>query len=574
MVTPSCQCKLRTQKSAFAQPHEALPPTIGLLSPLQRTKLNMGYLPNSPQRTSSPNHIRTMVVLRSGKAPALVMPAPNSPKARACNRPLADVLPGDNYNPFRRKLQPTPLRTLRADASTMARSMERPLAAFPVAQRLPVSSSSTLGSRSSATTSSSLRSTPSRSLSNSNSAPSTLPVSSPTKAERCVSKKVERSFSSPKKENGGATTATKNVSIPKAVSTTPASSKSRSLLTPKTSTKPQVQSTTEAPPSPGRRSGCCNYVHSTPPAVVSITVPPAKKSPSRRSKAVTNSSSSSDSVASTITTESQSLSKRIRSPTKTATTTKPSRKVRSQPQIPAPRLPVWDDTRTQDRLRIEELERKLNAIETSKARELEEIRAETSRQQQKLAKKVRSSAKNTVQQVDQQLEDNRRVVETLRAENEKIRVRNREIRANCTNLRTNNDRLEQTLKSNLDYHERLQEHQQRTELSHEKLQKMCKEYELQVEELQTEVDRETKRARDERFHRGLFEKLYLEVLPKLQKAGEAELCREMRESLKPLQSKDNGWTKSIHLAHGTGGSMSDTESESSESEAASVRYRY
>jgi hypothetical protein len=56
---------------------------------------------------SKNSHIHKSLVIPRGDRRPLILPAPNSPSARRIDRPLADVMDDNAYNPLRRKFHPS-----------------------------------------------------------------------------------------------------------------------------------------------------------------------------------------------------------------------------------------------------------------------------------------------------------------------------------------------------------------------------------------------------------------------------------------------------------------------------------
>jgi chromosome segregation ATPase len=224
--------------------------------------------------------------------------------------------------------------------------------------------------------------------------------------------------------------------------------------------------------------------------------------------------------------------------------------------------PEKEDTRAQDRQRIEQLQQKLNAIETSKAAEIQAIREAVQREKSQLDEEVRESvARATLD--GEKLRKNRLILAGLKKENDKIRATNQMMAKNNHNLRLNTERLDESLKTTTQLYDRLVEHHKKEAQTHEKLEKKCRQLEQSIQWMQYQVEESTEYARRQSIRKGAYEEAFVALVPHLALNGHPDLARQVRnlyESATGTLHVDHDWTK--FEADTCSGTVSSTDLES------------
>jgi hypothetical protein len=226
--------------------------------------------------------------------------------------------------------------------------------------------------------------------------------------------------------------------------------------------------------------------------------------------------------------------------------------------------PEMEDTRAQDRQRIEQLERKLDGIESSKVAEIQAIRDAVQREKAQLDEEVQESAVRAAVD-DEKLRENRSILAGLKAENDKIRAMNQMMAKNNRSLRLNTESLEEALKCTTQLHEKLSEYYKKEAQTQEKLEEKCRQLEQSIQWLQYQVAESNEYARRQSVRKGAYEEAFVALVPHLALNGHPDLARQVRhlyESATGAVNVEQDWTKSdVDTCSGTV-SSTDVDSES------------
>jgi hypothetical protein len=226
--------------------------------------------------------------------------------------------------------------------------------------------------------------------------------------------------------------------------------------------------------------------------------------------------------------------------------------------------PESEDTRTQDLQRVDQLQHKLDAIQSSKASEIKAIREAVRKEKLQLDDLVRESTLRATFD-DEKLRANRCILERLKIENDKIRATNQVMAMNNRSLRLNAERLNESLQNTTQLHEKLNVYHKKEAQTQDKLEKKCRQLELSIEWLQYQVAESTEYARRQSMHKDAYAGALVALIPHLAVSGHPDLAHQVRnlyESAIGAVNVDQDWTKSeVDTCAGTL-SSTDMESES------------
>lgn len=214
-------------------------------------------------------------------------------------------------------------------------------------------------------------------------------------------------------------------------------------------------------------------------SLVSSPTKSKKKSVGKSTK--TKSSSSSDVEMSPK--KSPKKLKQPKSPTK-----KTSKKVSKSTPVPAEFASYFEDTRDDDLKRIEELEKKLAAIENSKVKDIEEIKDAKLKRMSNMHAEVYDMADKTTLPTEVILRENERIANYFRMDNKKIRERMHALSEDIDNLRKNNELIEQATQRTMEQMPALENFHKRMARENEKLQKKFDDLVKTTNETQAKLD--------------------------------------------------------------------------------------
>jgi hypothetical protein len=199
----------------------------------------------------------------------------------------------------------------------------------------------------------------------------------------------------------------------------------------------------------------------------------------------------------------------------------------------------WGDERLQDLQRIKDLEDRLEALESSKVAELNAIRVSVKAKKQELDDEIRATELQQTND-DKKLSENRRIIDCLKGENDKIRALNHDLLKSVQTLRKNNMKLEEWLADTVQLERKLASYHESAMQTNEKLQKKIRQLERSLTDVRYQVEEVADYAFCERAFRGVYEQAIIGLPRRFDQQGDHDLSHQVLElvasgTINPIQ---------------------------------------